>query len=66
MDFIIKACRQLSSGNYVILCELPDNPSTPWATWITPTPDGSVRLRGQYFYPGEENFAREDYETRLY
>lgn len=41
--------------NYYILCYLPDNKVTPWASWVSPTPDGKIeRYRGNYYFSEKE------------
>ena len=63
MEFTIIESRPALVG-FVILCHLPENPVTPWATWRAQTADGQGRESGHYFYEGEEALAREDFETR--
>lgn len=63
-DFVILRAKRLRTGEYSILCHLPQNPNTPWATWIADTIDGrSKRYSGNYYYPDQESQAYEDYET---
>jgi len=62
-EFIVLRAKRLRSGEYSILCSLPENPSTPWATWIAETIDGKGRYHGQYYYPDQEATAYEDFET---
>lgn len=63
-NFVILRAKRISNGNYRLLCNLPDNQVTPWATYYASTIDGKDRYRGQYFYQGEEEHAYEDFETR--
>jgi hypothetical protein len=50
---------------YIILCHLPGNTITPWATWRTDKIDGTgAKFHGHYFYDDEEAAAYEDFESR--
>lgn len=62
-DFVVLRAKRLRSGEYFILCQLPNNVSTPWATWVAATVDGKDRYHGNYYYPDQERTAYEEYET---
>jgi len=64
-NFVIMRAKRLPNGEYRLLCKLPDNVVTPWATYVSPTIDGRERYSGQYYYSSEESYAYEDYETRF-
>lgn len=61
-----KVLKAKAVGNdYIILCHLPNNPVTPWATWRTDKVDGSGnRFWGHYFYDDQESDAHRDFDDR--
>jgi len=48
----------------IILCYLPHNRVTPWATWQRNTQEFEGTYWGHYFGPDEEEKARKDFNTR--
>lgn len=61
---ILEAKQTPSKTHYVVLCELPTNSVTPYATWITSDlKDTSPRFSGHYFRTLPE--ARQDFVGRI-
>lgn len=60
---IIKAKSIGNFGEYILLCHIPGN-VTPWVTWRSNSIDGKDRYWGHYFYEGQEELARQDFEDR--
>lgn len=61
---ILEAKQTPSKTSYVILCELPTNSVTPYATWITSDLQGTTpRFSGHYFRTLPE--ARRDFAGRI-
>jgi hypothetical protein len=63
-EFVILRAKRRSSGDYILLCHLPQNNVTPWVTWFSHDITGSHRMNGNYFYEDEETDALKDFEAR--
>lgn len=61
---IIRAKQTPSTKFWVVLCHLPDNPVTPWATWITEEPrEDAPKFSGHYHRCLEA--AKVDWDERI-
>lgn len=62
-EIIVHRAKRLRNGEYFILCQLPQNPITPWATCMSSTVDGKDRYHSSFYYPSQESLAYEDFEA---
>jgi hypothetical protein len=62
MEFKILYAKPRNENEYIIMCHLPTNSVTPYATWQTTTLCGDNRYWGHYFRTQEE--ALSDFQTR--
>lgn len=61
---ILEVKRTPSKTHYVILCELPTNSATPYATWVTENLDATTpRFSGHYFRNLTD--AQRDFTNRI-
>lgn len=61
---IIRAKQTPSTKFWVVLCHLPENRVTPYATWITPEPrEDAPKFSGHYHRSLEA--AKADWDERI-
>jgi hypothetical protein len=53
-------------GGHIILCHLPYNRTTPWATWWTKEVAGLDTDRHSGHYHRSEEAAKADFESRKF
>jgi hypothetical protein len=63
MEFEILAAKSIPHG-YIIMCHLPYNRTTPWATWWTPEVNGEKTDRHSGHYYQTQEAALADYNSR--
>lgn len=56
--------KKMVANGYIILCHLPWNKVTPWATWLTPFDDMSKVEFGHFHRT--EDAAKVDFSNRKF